>query len=243
MPISGYELARQPIPLDHLRRQVEREKAEVEELGRRRSRRAAGGSPGGLTGYPAVYGVETEIAGLFREILAPGAFRGALSRPDDVRLLRDHDKSLLLARTTNATLHLAEDVVGLRMRAVLPDTELARETLELVRLGTLSQGSFAFVPRTVRWYPPDKRDGLPLAVVEDAGTLYDVSSVTYPAYESTTMHVGRTDEVAAWERRLRLTELRLERGPGSPLPPETVRRFLAERPGKAWARDFVLRAA
>lgn len=185
--------------------------------------------PGVITGYPIVYGQETVISGLFREIIAPGATTRLLGT-EDVRALLNHDKNRLLGRTTNGTLTLTEDAQGVRMRVQLPPTATAAEVFELTKRGDLSSGSFAFWPKRESWYPPD-RSGLPLVVVEELERLYDVSVVTYPAYKETTIGVGLTD-VRDTERtlagRMRLQELRMRHGQGNPIPPASIRRHFTE---------------
>ena len=240
MPISGYEHARQPIPLDHLRRQVEREKAEVEELGRRRSRRSAGGSPGVLAGYPIVYDTATVIGGMFVEVIAPGAAARAV-REDDVRLLVNHNRDLLLARTRSGTLGLSGDQRGVAMRAELPDTPTAREVWTLVGRGDLSQGSMAFLPVRESWYPPSKeRDGLPLVVIEDL-KLFDVSVVAFPAYETTTVATVGAEPRFDLDGKLLRLDARLS-GRGAPYPPASIRARVAELP-KVRQRAFGVRTA
>ena len=65
-----------------------------------------------LRGYAALYNVETVIAGMFREEIAPGAFDEAVGR-DDVRALFNHDPNYILGRTTAGNLRLSLDEVGL----------------------------------------------------------------------------------------------------------------------------------
>jgi phage head maturation protease len=51
----------------------------------------------GMSGYAAVFGSATEIAGMFREQIAPGAFAEAVKR-DDVRALFNHDANFVLVK-------------------------------------------------------------------------------------------------------------------------------------------------
>ncbi len=137
-----------------------------------------------LTGYAALYGSETRIAGMFREVIEPGAFRAALARQDDVRALFNHDPNHVLGRTTAGTLVLAEDERGLKYTVTLPDTQAGRDLWTSVQRGDVSQSSFAFSVDAEEWR--DKSADLPLRAITDVH-LYDVSPVTYPAYDETSV--------------------------------------------------------
>lgn len=153
---------------------------------------STGGAPAGtLTGYAAVFNSDSERlsdggGGAFIERIAPGAFGGALT--NDVRALANHDSNMVLGRTKAGTLRLAEDAKGLRFDVTLPNTQAARDVLELVRRGDMSQCSFGFVIGAERW--ETRRDaGKPVdvRVITSIKRLYDVSVVTYPAYPETTV--------------------------------------------------------
>ena len=100
-----------------------------------------------------------------------------------MRLLIDHEGAPL-ARTRSGTLRLSEDERGLRVEADLdPTNPLAQTVLSALRRGDMNQMSFAF--RTIRdsW----SKDGRTRELREVQ--LYDVSVVTFPAYESTIAEV------------------------------------------------------
>jgi HK97 family phage prohead protease len=139
-----------------------------------------------LTGYAALYGSETRIAGMFREVIEPGAFRSALARQDDVRALFNHDANHVLGRTKSGTLRLEEDARGLRYTVTLPDTQAGRDLWTSVQRGDVSQSSFAFSVDKDDWPKGDTRDGMPLRLIQDVH-LFDVSAVTYPAYDETSV--------------------------------------------------------
>lgn len=137
-----------------------------------------------LTGYAALYDTETRIGSYFREVIEPGAFRSAIARQDDVRALFNHDPNYVLGRTTAGTLVLSEDERGLRYTVTLPDTQAGRDLWTSVQRGDISQSSFAFSVDAEEWR--DKQADMPLRVVKDVH-LYDVSPVTYPAYNETSV--------------------------------------------------------
>lgn len=154
--------------------------------------RVAEGAPSMLTGYAAVFGDETIIGDYFREVVEPGAFDEALARPDDVRALLNHDPSLILGRNTARTLRLTVDTRGLRYEVDLPDTTYARDLAASITRGDVSQSSFGF--RTVEdsWERPRTPTELPLRRIRNV-ELYDVSPVTYPAYDATSVSTRARD--------------------------------------------------
>lgn len=154
--------------------------------------RSDDGAPTRLVGYAALFNRDAVISGLFRERIAPGAFTQAVVR-DDVRALFNHDANFVLGRTTSGTLTLSEDGQGLQYDVVPPDTTWARDLMVSVQRGDISQSSFAFSVDDEAW---DYSGGdLPLRTVTRA-TLYDVSPVTYPAYEATSVSARSAAEAA-----------------------------------------------
>lgn len=133
-----------------------------------------------VSGYAAVFNDETNIGGMFREVIAPGAFADAIGR-DDVRFLINHD-GLPLARTSSGTLTLREDERGLFIETELDatDPDVARIVPKMKR-GDLNEMSFAFYATVQEW---DESGDIPLRRIQKA-ELSDVAIVTYPAYNST----------------------------------------------------------
>lgn len=163
--------------------------------------RADGDAPTRLVGYAALFETPTEIAGAFYERIAPGAFAEAVSQ-DDVRALFNHDANFVLGRNTSGTLALAEDSRGLRYEIDPPDTQWARDLLVSVRRGDISQSSFAFAVTEDAWEYPSQ--ALPIRTIVRA-RLFDVSPVTYPAYEATTVSARSlvaAQQADAWRMEL-----------------------------------------
>jgi len=133
-----------------------------------------------VSGYAAVFNSETIIGGSYREQIAPGAFADAIGR-DDVMFLINHD-GLPMARTKSGTLNLAEDERGLYMSAELDSSDPdVRAIVPKMKRGDLDKMSFAFSPEIQSW---DDSGDMPLRTIRQA-SLYDVSIVTYPAYQDT----------------------------------------------------------
>lgn len=135
-----------------------------------------------VEGYAAVFDEETVIGGQWREQIARGAFRDAIGR-DDVVFLINH-AGLPLARTRSGTLELSEDEVGLRIRAQLDPTDPdVRSIVPKMKRGDLDKMSFAFIPTRQQW---DDEEKMPRRTITQA-ELYDVSIVTTPAYDGTSI--------------------------------------------------------
>lgn len=131
-----------------------------------------------FVGYAALFDSPSEPMP-FVEYVRAGAFTKTLNDGADVRLLIDHE-GVPLARTKSGTLMLEEDDRGLRVEASLdPMNPDAQRVMSAMRRGDLSQMSFAF--RTVK--DSFSADGMVRELREVQ--LFDVSVVTYPAYEDT----------------------------------------------------------
>lgn len=142
-----------------------------------------------VSGHAAVFNQEADIAGLFREVIAPGAFREAIGR-DDVVFLVNHD-GLPLARTRSGTLTLTEDDIGLRMETELDaDDPDVRGIVPKMKRGDLDKMSFAFRPTRQEW---DDSGEIPVRTIHEA-SLFDVSVVTNPAYEGTDIGLRHLQE-------------------------------------------------
>jgi len=141
-----------------------------------------------FVGYAALFDSPSEPMP-FVEYVRAGAFTKTLNDGADVRLLIDHE-GVPLARTKSGTLMLEEDDRGLRVEAELdPMNPDAQRVISAMRRGDLSQMSFAF--RTVK--DSFSADGMVRELREVQ--LFDVSVVTYPAYEDTIAELRRAQPV------------------------------------------------
>lgn len=145
-----------------------------------------------LIGYASVFDSPSEPMP-FVEFVRRGAFAKTLNDGADVRLLIDHE-GVPLARTKSGTLMLEEDDRGLRVEATLdPANPDAARVISAMKRGDISQMSFAF--RTIKDSWNNDRSVRELKEVQ----LYDVSVVTFPAYEETVAEIRSgqgTQEVA-----------------------------------------------
>ena len=134
-----------------------------------------------IEGYFAVFNSNYEIGPGMSESVAPGAFKNTLS--GDIRALVNHDSTLVLGRNTAKTLELSEDERGLwgRIR-INPNDSDAVNLYERVKRGYVSQCSFGF--DILDEETEFREDGGVHWTIREV-KLYEVSCVTFPAYEST----------------------------------------------------------
>jgi HK97 family phage prohead protease len=147
---------------------------------------------GTIEGYAAVFDEETNIGGMFREVIKPGAFKRAIKEKQDVRALWNHDANHILGRTKADTLTIEEDRKGLWISIIPPNTRFASELVESIRRGDVDQMSFAFIATEEKWI--EKKDEPALREIIDVD-LYDVSPVTYPAYEGTEVGLRTAESI------------------------------------------------
>ena len=144
-----------------------------------------------ISGRPIVYEAETDIAGLFKEIISRGALDGA--DLTDVRFLVNHNTSMIpLARSRrnngNSTMQLSVDYEGMSIETKL-DTENnadARSLYSAVERGDITGMSFMFSIEDEEWENIDS--DYPTRRIKKIGSVVEVSAVTWPAYEQTEIY-------------------------------------------------------
>ena len=157
-----------------------------------------------LRGYAAVFNSESRNLGGFVEFIEPRAFDKVLAQNPDVYALFNHNRDKILGNTTNGTLKLSVDSYGLRYEAFPDDTSVGRDVATWVKNRTVKASSFAFaIDRAAagggeRWESGPR--GLRKRTVTDISLLDDVSVVTRPAYDASSVVVSRRAlEMAAGE--------------------------------------------
>ncbi len=127
--------------------------------------------------------------GKFVERVKVGAFKKALERANDVRILLNHDYKRDLGGIKDGNLELYEDAIGLHARATITD----KEVIEQARRGDLVGWSFGFTDRDVE---QGLENGLTVRNVKDLD-LYEVSLINrskVPAYDGTLVAVRSADD-------------------------------------------------
>ena len=144
-----------------------------------------------LEGYAMVFNQETLIGDKekgFIESIDRNALKNANMK--DVPMKYNHDDSFLfIARTRNNSLRLTVDDIGLKVRAELIDTDSNKDIYKMVKAGLLDKMSFAF---TVSSQKIDRSGDIPKRTITGIDRLYDVSIVDLPAYDQTSIVVGRS---------------------------------------------------
>lgn len=158
-----------------------------------------------IYGRPVVFGEYTDIGGIFREVIAPGA----LDRTDlkDVRFLINHDlNNIPLARSRNnnenSTMRLLRILEGMDIEADL-DTENntdSRKLYSAVGRGDVTGMSFMFSIRGQKW--EDLDTDYPTRIITDIASIVEVSAVTFPAYESTQISARDANALESARREL-----------------------------------------
>lgn len=160
--------------------------------------------------YFSVFNTPTELWPGCIEQIAPGAFSSSLG--NDVRALVNHETRLVLGRTTAGTLTLREDETGLYGEIkVNPHDSDAMNLYARVQRGDVSQCSFGFEIVSEDYVVAP--DGQTCTWTIRDLILYEVSVVTFPAYEATSAVARDADGIDTLQtaRRERRKKELLER--------------------------------
>lgn len=149
-----------------------------------------------LTGRPIVFSEKTNM-GWYDEIIE----EGALDETDlkDVRFLVNHNTDMIpLARSRNnnenSTMQMIVVKEGMDIR-VLIDTENnadARSLYSAVDRGDITGMSFMFTVDSDSW--DDIESEHPTRTIRKIGKVFEVSAVTFPAYEQTSIQARGLSE-------------------------------------------------
>lgn len=141
--------------------------------------------------------------GQFVERICKGAFKKAIERNDNIRVLLNHDWNRDLGGTKDGNLELAEDNIGLHARATITD----KEVVQKARNGELVGWSFGFEDVDVDTHD---ENGIPTRDVKDLN-LYEVSILDRsktPAYDGTLVSV-RSDDSTVYHGEAMVQEIEI----------------------------------
>ncbi len=150
-----------------------------------------------IGGYGAVFNQYTNM-GWYAEVVNPGFFDGI--KDDRCACLFNHKESIVLGRKKNDTLTLKTDATGLDYQSILPAHRA--DVYELVQGGYVYESSFSFTTLKATWEEVDRSllagvlsetdldqlsygGKVTVRRLEKGKELFDVSPVTYGAYEQT----------------------------------------------------------
>lgn len=111
--------------------------------------------------------------------------RNAFAETDmtDVIMQYDH-QGRVFARNKNGTLELTVDERGLKVRANLGGTEIGRQLYQEIKGGYTDKMSFGFTVADDEFVADDNGE---LRTITKVGKLYDVSAVSIPANDATSI--------------------------------------------------------
>ena len=140
-----------------------------------------------IIGRPIVYNSKTDL-GYFDEVIEAGALDKANLK--DVRFLVNHNTDMIpLARSRNnnenSTMQMTVDKDGMGIRVNL-DTENnseARNLYSAIKRGDITGMSFMFTIDDEEW--ENLESDHPTRHIRKIGQVFEVSAVTFPAYEAT----------------------------------------------------------
>ena len=153
---------------------------------------------GQISGYAVVFNEPSENLGGFIEYVNPDAFNNV--NLSDVVALYDHNFANVLGRTSANTLKLDIDKKGLHFILDIPNTSLGNDVYTNIRAGNLKGMSFGFTVDSDEW--GKETNDTPKRTINSIGSLYEVSVVTMPAYQETTVAVTRALKNDAYKQKM-----------------------------------------
>lgn len=170
-----------------------------------------------VTGRPVVIGVRTDL-GLCDEVIDPGALLKTNLR--DVRLCLNHDTGFVYARSRanngNSTMQIMTDAMGLEFTAglAISQSAKARDLYTAIKRGDIDKMSFMFAIdpiKDVEW--ENLGTDHPTRHITSIGTIYEISAVTFPAYEQTSIEARSSGMLESIRMELESARLRLKESP------------------------------
>ena len=148
-----------------------------------------------LTGRPIVYDQKTDL-GWYDEIIEQGALADTDLR--DVRFLVNHNTDMIpLARSrnnnANSTMQMSidEDGMAIRVDLDIENNSEAKNLYSAVERGDIDGMSFMFTVDGDKW--DDIESEHPTRTITNIGKVMEVSAVTFPAYEQTSISARGLD--------------------------------------------------
>lgn len=160
-----------------------------------------------LTGQSVVFNDETLIGGEqdgFLERVLPGALDGSLAPEKEIKCLFNHNPDTVLGSRKSGTLALKSTNSGLIFACSLDKSNAKhREVYAMTKRGDLSGCSFGFYPEDEDWDEArDKSGKVRARRTLKRVNMFEMSIVTFPAYQSTMVQARSVDFSAQVQRVL-----------------------------------------
>lgn len=139
-----------------------------------------------IEGRPIIYESKTDL-GFFDEIIKRGALDN--TNLNDVRFCLNHDTSFVYARSRNnnenSTMQIKTDDQGLFFTAKLDieNSPRAKDLYSAIKRNDIDKMSFMFTIDREKW--EDVESEHPTRNIEAIGQVFEISAVTFPAYDAT----------------------------------------------------------
>jgi HK97 family phage prohead protease len=149
-----------------------------------------------IKGYAIRYNVLSKInedsLGKWATKIVPHSFSDSLKKRVDVYL--EHDNKQLLASTKNESLTLTEDDNGVAFDVFLGNSMLQKDVFNLVQQGLYDSMSFGVQIKESEWVT-ETHNGEDIDVrVIKSGEVFEISIVSNPAFDSTSLMVASNDD-------------------------------------------------
>ena len=136
---------------------------------------------------------------------------------NDVRLCLNHDTSYVYARSRrnngNSTMQINTDAMGLTFSAGLDiqNSPKAQDYYAAVRRGDIDKMSFMFTVDGYEW--ENLESDHPTRHITSIGTIFEISAVTFPAYDTTSIEARNAETLDSVKRELESARAELRRSP------------------------------
>lgn len=165
-----------------------------------------------ITGRPVVLNSHTDF-GWFDEVIDSGALRN--TDLSDVRLCMNHDTSFVYARSrrnnASSTMQISVDEMGLTFSAGLDieGSPKAQDFYAAVKRGDIDKMSFMFTIDGYEW--ENLESDHPTRHITSIGSIFEISAVTFPAYDTTSIEARDAEALESVKRDLERARVELRK--------------------------------
>jgi HK97 family phage prohead protease len=167
-----------------------------------------------VSGRPVVLNSRTDL-GFCDEVIDSGAL--AKTDLSDVRLCLNHDTSYVYARSRNnngsSTMQISTDALGLSFEAELDieNSPAAQDYYSAISRGDIDKMSFMFTIDGYEW--ENLESDHPTRHITSIGKIFEISAVTFPAYQSTSIEARNSEELESIRSELESAREQLRKEP------------------------------